>query len=417
MKRQIIAGALSLALMLSVLFSLSGCSAAQVVDLMAGVKVNAASNDIDLTGDDSEAIAGFAVELFQNTVSPDGNLLISPLSVLCALAMTANGAEDQTLAQMEDVIGLSVQDLNEYLHAYLESLPAGDKYKVSLANSIWFRDDDRLTVEQDFLQANADYYGASVYKTAFDNATLKDINDWVSDNTDGMIEDILDEIPDGAVMYLINALAFDAEWQNIYKESQVHEGTFTTESGEARNVEMMYGSEHLYLEDGNATGFIKYYAGRKYAFAALLPNEGILLGDYIASLTGAGFMSTLQNARDVQVNTAIPKFESEYSVEMSDILNSMGMTNAFDAGLADFTGLGVWEDGNLFINRVIHKTYIAVDEKGTRAGAATAVEMFAGSAPAEESKTVYLDRPFVYMLIDSETNLPLFIGAVTDIGS
>lgn len=417
MKRRIIAGTLSLALILSALLSLSGCGTAQAADLMAGVEANAVSADVDLTGDDSGAIAGFAVELFQHAVSADANPLISPLSVLCALAMTANGAGGETLAQMEDVFGLSVQELNEYLHAYIDSLPAGDKYKVSLANSIWFKDDDRLNVKQNFLQTNADYYGASVYKAAFDSNTLKDINDWVSDNTDGMIEDILDKIPDEAVMYLVNALAFDAEWQNIYKENEVREGTFTTESGEARNVEMMYGSEDRYLDDGSATGFLKYYADRKYAFAALLPEKGISLTEYIASLTGDGLMSTLENAQSVQVNTAIPKFESGYSVEMSDILKSMGITDAFDGGLADFTGLGTWTDGNIFINRVIHKTYIAVDEKGTKAGAATVVEMVAGTAimEPEEPKTVYLDRPFVYLLIDCETNLPLFIGGVTDI--
>lgn len=421
MKRRAIAGILSFMLTLSVLVSLSGCGmAVRAADLMAGVKANAVSADIDLTGDDSEAIAGFSVELFQNTVSADGNPLISPLSVLCALAMTVNGAKGETLAQMEDIFGIPVQELNEYLHAYMDILPSGDKYKVSLANSIWFKDDDRLKVEQDFLQNNADYYGASIYKTAFDNATLKDINGWVSNKTDGMIEDILDRIPDGAVMYLINALAFDAEWQNIYKENEVKDGIFTAESGQAKNVEMMYGSEYMYLDDGNATGFIKYYADRKYAFAALLPNEDVSVSDYIASLTGGGLLSTLRNAQSVPVNTAIPKFESKYSLEMSDMLIRMGMNDAFDADLADFTGLGVYDNGNqnIFINRVIHKTYIAVDEKGTKAGAATVVEMAAGSAAIEpeEIKTVCLDRPFVYLLIDCETNLPLFIGAVTDIG-
>jgi serpin B len=420
MKRRIIAGVLCLVITISELLSLSGCGTAQAADLMANVKSAAVSSDIDLTGNYSDAIADFAVRLFQNTVPADGNPLISPLSIVCALAMTANGAKGETLAQMEDVFGLPVQELNKYLHAYMERLPVGDKYKVSLANSIWFKDDDRLKVEQDFLQKNADYYGASIYKAAFDDTTLKEINGWVSDKTDGMIKDILDKIPAEAVMYLVNALAFDAEWQNIYKENQVRDGTFTTESGTARNAKMMYSSEHMYLNDGDATGFIKYYADRKYAFAALLPNEGVPVAEYIASLTGEGLRSTLENARSVQVNTAIPKFESDYSLEMSDVLVGMGMPDAFDAGLADFTGLGLYDNGkeNIFINRVIHKTYIALDEKGTKAGAATVVEMVGTTAviEPEEIKTVYLDRPFVYMLIDCETNLPLFIGAAMDIG-
>ena len=424
MKRRVIAGALGVLFMLSVPFSLSGCgTTVSAADLMDGIKPNAVSTDIDLTGDDSEAIANFAVELFQNTVSAepaDRNPLISPLSVLSALAMTANGARGGTLAQMEDVFGLTVPELNRYLHAYMDSLPSGDKYKVSLANSIWFKDDDRLKVEGDFLQTNADYYGASVFKAPFDNTTLKDINGWVSHNTDGMIENILDKIPDEAVMYLTNALAFDAEWQNIYKENEVRDGIFTTESEEEKSVEMMYGSEHRYLDDGNVTGFLKYYADQKYAFAALLPNEGISVGDYIASLTGDGLLRTLRDAQSVPVNTAIPKFESEYSLEMRDMLIRMGMSDAFDVDLADFTGLGLYDNGNqnIFISRVIHKTYIAVDEKGTKAGAATVVEMVRDSAAMEpeETKTVTLDRPFVYLLIDGETNLPLFIGTVTDIG-
>jgi serine protease inhibitor len=127
-------------------------------------------------------------------------------------------------------------------------------------------------------------------------------------------------------------------------------------------------------------------------------------------------MSTLSNAQDVEVKTAIPKFESEHAVEMGDILKSMGMTDAFNMDLADFTGLGKSEGGNIFISRVLHKTYIAVDEKGTKAGAATAVEMQRASALVEESETVYLDRPFIFMLIDCETNLPIFIGTVMDIG-
>lgn len=416
MKRRIITGALSLAFMLSTLFSLSGCGRGiQAEDLMDGVRTNAVNTDVDLSGGGSESIGDFAVELFQNSISADENSLISPLSVLCALAMTANGAGGGTLAQMEDVFGLSIQELNEYMYAYMESLPSGDKYKVSLANSIWFRDNGKLWVDQDFLQTNADYYGASVYKAAFNDATLKDINSWVSDNTDGMIKDILDEISEDAVIYLVNALAFDAEWESVYNEEQVRDGTFTTESGGMREVEMMYGSEHRFLDDGKATGFIKYYADRKYAFAALLPNEGTSVADYIATLTGGGLISTFENAENVKVNTAIPKFESEYSIEMSDILKSMGMPDAFDRDFADFSGLSASEEGNIFINRVIHKTHIAVDEKGTKAGAATLVEMDITAAPGE-IKTVYLDSPFVYMLIDCETNLPLFIGTVTDIG-
>jgi serpin B len=194
----------------------------------------------------------------------------------------------------------------------------------------------------------------------------------------------------------------------------VKDGTFITETGELRHTEMMYNSEYKYLDDGSATGFIKYYADRKYAMAALLPNEGICVADYVASLTGAGLMNTLNSAKSMEVITAIPKFESAYTVEMSDILTSMGITDAFDCDLADFSGLGQSAEGNIYISHVIHKTYIAVNEKGTKAGASTIVIMNETGLTLDEPKTVYLDRPFIYMLIDCQTNLPIFIGTIMD---
>lgn len=418
MKKRIIAAALCLALGLSMILTLSSCGTrAQAVDLMSGIKANTVSTDIDIAGEDTVIFTDFAVRLFQQSAEEGKNTLISPLSVLSALAMTANGAERQTLSQMEEVFGLSIAELNEYLYAYTKALPAADKYKLSIANSIWFKDDKSFTVKPEFLQANADWYDAGLYKAPFDNSTLRDINKWVEENTDGMIKDILDSIPEEAVMYLVNALAFDAEWKNIYYENQVHDGVFTKEDGTEQGVELMYSTEHQYLADTNAAGFLKYYAGQKYAFAALLPDQGISVEEYVASLTGEKLAGILTNPEGVQVNAAIPKFEGEYSVEMSEMLRAMGITDAFDDTVADFSGIGSSTDGNLCISCVLHKTFIAVDEKGTKAGAATVVEMKNESAmmKPEEIKSVYLDRPFVYMLIDCEANLPVFIGTVMDI--
>ena len=369
--------------------------------------------DVVFNEESSAAPTDFAVRLFQAGARAGENTLISPVSVLYALSMTANGAKGDTLTQMEDVLGLDVEHLNTYLKAYMSALPEDEKYKLSIANSIWFTDDDQFTVNQDFLQANADFYGAGIYQAPFDDATCKDINRWVENNTDGMIEDILDEIPIDAVMYLVNAMAFDAEWQKIYEENQVRDGEFTTEDGEKQEVELMYSEESRYLEDDKATGFIKPYADSKYAFVALLPNEGVTVAEYLASMTGEGLAGMLASPQDTIVSTAIPKFECEYSAQLSDILVEMGMPDAFNADQADFSGLGTSTAGNIFISRVLHKTFISVDEKGTKAGAATVVEMKDESAPmVEDPKEVILDRPFIYMLIDCEANLPLFIGTM-----
>jgi serpin B len=311
---------------------------------------------------------------------------------------------------------MSVSELNLYLYSYLSSLPSGEKYKVSVANSIWFTEDESFSVAQDFLQLNADYYGADIYKAPFDSGTLRDINNWVKKETDGMIPKVVDDIPSEAVMYLVNALAFDAEWMSVYEKDQVRDGEFTKEDGTKQRVEMMYSTEHNYLEDESATGFIKYYKGGKYAFAALLPNEGISLSDYIASLDGATLNSLLFDVKSTEVKTSIPKFEVDYDTELSMVLARMGMLDAFDVKQADFSNLGVYEGGNLYIDSVIHKTYIEVREKGTRAGAVTAVGKDGGAMPnPEKPKEVYLDRPFVYMLIDTENNIPFFIGSMTEI--
>lgn len=418
MKKRIIA--IILVSMLTSLLGVSGCSAKiHAEDLMKGVKAAQTDRVGDVTPEDSAVVTDFAVRLFQQSLKADEseNVLISPLSVLYALGMTANGAKGETLAQMQEVFGLEAGELNQYLYSYSQMLSEDKKNTLNAANSIWIKDVESLTVEPDFLTANATWYDAGIYKAPFDESTRADINHWVHDHTDGMIDEILEKpIDRKVVMYLVNALAFDAQWEKIYEENQVHDGMFTTESGTVRNVKFMDSKEWEYLEDEDAAGFLKYYKGKKYAFAALLPDEGCSISEYAASLTGERLSQILNQPEQTKVLASMPKFESEYSVKMNDVLIGMGMNDAFDPATANFTALGHSKDGNIFIGRVLHKTYIAVDEKGTKAGAATAVEMKTESAMVEEEpKVVHLDRPFVYMLIDCENRVPIFIGTMLDI--
>ena len=416
MKTRISLVIISLLLVCAMAVNLTGCTMeVQAKDLMEGITPNQVNALDDLSSQNAD-VTDFAIRLFKASEESGKNTLISPLSVLCALAMTANGAEEETLAQMEDVLGMTTEELNLYLYSYMKNLPQGEKYKLSLANSIWFTEDERFTVNQSFLQTNADYYGADIYKAPFDKQTLKDINNWVKQNTDEMIPEILDKIPEEAIMYLVNALAFEAEWMEIYEKQQVRDGKFTKEDGTKQDVEFMYSTEGTYLEDENAIGFKKYYKGGKYAFVAMLPNEGVSVSEYIASLNGESLNALLSNPQYGTVHTSMPKFETEYAVEMAEILKGMGMTEAFDMYNADFEGLGTSTAGNIYISRVLHKTFISVGEKGTKAGAATVVEMAEGAAAEpQEPKEVYLDRPFVYMLIDCENNVPFFIGTMMDV--
>lgn len=408
----------SLLLLAALVLNFVACSVLTLdisaTDLMKGIN----AEKVDGKAADDRFVAGIAdfyLTLFKKTADGEKNSLVSPLSVLLALAMTANGADGDTLAQMEAVLGnIPIDELNEYLYTYAGSLPSTDKAKLSIANSIWFRDEaDRFTVKPDFLQRNANYYGAAAYKAPFDNRTLEDINKWVKTHTDGMIDKILDQISEDAVMYLINAVVFDAQWETVYNKANVNSGKFKSVSGKEQTVDLMYSEEGKYLESEKAIGFLKPYAGGKYSFAALLPKEGIAIGDYVESLTGAGFVETVKNAQNTQVRAWLPKFEYDYSVKMNEALKAMGMTDAFSGGKANLSRLGESTRGNLYISEVLHKTFISVDELGTKAGAVTKVEVV--DEAYVEMKDVRLDRPFVYAIVDNATGLPVFVGTVLDL--
>lgn len=397
----------SLLLVCAIVIGLAGCSTRiKAMNLMKDIKPNTIKSMDDLSAN-NVAVTDFAVRLFQASEKSGENTLISPLSALCALSMTANGAQGETLAQMERVLGMTTGELNLYLYSYMKNLPRGNKYKMNLANSIWFTDDDSFTVNRSFLQSNADYYSAAIYETPFNKQTCKDINNWIKRETDGMIPTMLDEVPADAVMYLVNALAFEAEWMEIYEKNQVKKGTFTKEDGTRQDATFLNGTESLYLEDEQATGFMKKYNGGQYAFVALLPKDGISVSEYVAALDGADLHAMLSNPQHTTVYTTLPKFETEYDVEMSGILKGMGMPNAFNSN-ADFSGIS---PSGIYISRVLHKTFISVAERGTKAGAATAVEMNCTGYP-QDPKEVYPDRPFVYMLVDLENNIPFFIGTL-----
>lgn len=367
------------------------------------------------------AAADFSFALFQQSSAEDviagKNILISPESVLSALAMTANGANGQTLSEMEEVLcgGMEIQSFNEYMYTYHNRLTATKDVTFHLANSIWIKDEPELQVKEDFLQTDRNYYNADIFQANFDTDTVADINQWVDANTNGMIPQLLTEIPEGAELYLINALAFEGEWENSYEEKQVNEaGIFTDYLGNEETVTMLRSTETQYIAGEHVTGFVKNYKGGDYAFLALLPEEGIRVEDYIASLNGEDFLALYDNRMYQDVLVQIPEFTYDYDTELKESLSAMGMEEAFEPG-ADFSNMA---ETSLYISRVLHKTHIQVDRAGTKAAAVTAVEMQKASdaeMDVTEPPRVYLNRPFVYAIVDTETGLPVFLGAVNTI--
>ena len=337
---------------------------------------------------------------------------------MMALAMTANGAEGETLSQMETALGgTPIDKLNDALRYRMTRFNHSKDVSFNVANSVWVRDSkDDIQIDRDFCDLVKKYYGADSFLAPFDSSTKEDINGWVNNETNGMIPSIIDEISEKAMVYLVNAIAFEGEWATPYTEKQVHdEKIFTNSVGEEEKVTMLFSEEGFYFNEEGTTGFIKCYKGFDYGFMAMLPEEGTDLADYADSLTGEKIRQFWSRAGG-DVNVCIPEFTFDYDNELSDELKAMGMELPFSEG-ADLRKMAEVYHDYFFISRVLHKTHIEVDRKGTKAAAATAVEMYATDAVevVEEPKFVYLDRPFVFAIVDMENGSPIFIGAVNTV--
>lgn len=386
-----------------------GVKSGAVRDLTEGISKNESASKAP--DDEFKAAASsFAAELFKDNYSKGKTTLVSPLSVLTALALVQNGAQGDTLAQLEQALGgLDRDTLNAYMRAYCDFLTESDELKI--ANSVWT--DSSAEAKRAFLQKAVDSYSAQLFSAPLsDPKTVESINSWVKKNTDGMIPKIIEKADRYAVMMLVNAIAFDAKWETPYTNDDIEKLEFNSYSGKSKKTEFMCSTESVYLSDSDAVGFMKPYENGRFAFAALLPNEDVNIDDYIASLSGEKLMKIFSSAKkNEEVDVKMPKFKAEYSTQLIDTLKKMGVKDAFDSKTADFSSL--IENRDAYIATVVHKTFIEVDEKGTRAAASTLVG--ADTMSLMEPYSVFLNRPFVYMIVDTETNLPLFIGVQTEI--
>ncbi len=394
-----------IALLLAMLVQLTACAEAEkppvktgTVDLMENVTPVSVTVQ-EGSDSNSAAMADFAISLLQKS-NQNENCILSPYSIYTVLAMTANGADSQTLRQMEEVLGMSAAELNVYLYSLSQNCGA----ELQSANSIWLRNSEDFSAEEEFLQINADFYGADIFSADFDTDTLHELNAWIFEKTDGRIDSALERIDPNTMMYLINALTFESEWKTPYDEFSVREDVFHAENGDII-AQMMSSEESVYLDDGKAIGFMKPYKNEQYSFVALLPNGDI--GEYISTLSADSLLNTVKNASENTVFATMPKLELTYSALLKDTLSAMGMPDAFTDS-ADFSRISNTE---LFISEVLHKTYLRVDELGTQAGASTVVVMDAKGF-AIDAKTVVLDRPFVMGIYDNLSECFIFLGAV-----
>ena len=386
-----------------------------------------AVKNLEKMKDTSDKVKNVSMELFKESVSDGKNSMISPVSILMAMAMAENGAAAGSQTQIEKAFGCTTEELSDWLKNWMTSLKTGRNTRMNVANSFWFRDTEGLDVKEDYIKTIKDCLDAQAYKAAFDEGTKDAINNWCDENTYGMIKKVIQEISPEDIAIIVNATAFEGAWLVPYEEHQVEEGeTFYTEDGSEENADMLYSEEGFYIEgkigDKTVTGFKKSYEDG-YSFVALLPEKGTAVADCVKALDGSTFASLLNNGRYEKVKTAIPEFTSEYTVNnLINTFENMGIKDIFSPDMADLSNMataavpGGDAAYNLYISKILHKTFIEVNRKGTRAAAVT--EMVAGctSMPRpEEIHTVRLDRPFVYAIIDDVTATPIFIGTVMSV--
>jgi len=357
-------------------------------------------------GQDNE----FALDLFRKVInfSKETNVFISPLSVSIALGMTWNGAAGETKSEMESALkmsGMSVEEINEYYRILQTTLPTIDPTtKLTLANSLWYR--SGFQVKSDFLNVNIDYFDAYVRELDFSKAWAVDtINQWCAKKTNNLIPSVLDNIPEDAVMYLINAIYFKGIWRHQFEKKNTTQADFTNEAGEKVKVNMMFQKDTFaYAEDEKAQYLDMPYGNKAFSMTVILPKNGNTTADLLKYLTVDQWNSILQNLSMREVEVYFPRFSSKNKFLLNDPLIDMGMKLAFTDN-ADFSNI---VDENLFISRVLHNTYIEVTEEGTEAAAVTVVEIGYTSVPM--IPVFQVNKPFLFVIRENSTGVILFIG-------
>ena len=380
----------------------------------------------DLVGGNSE----FAFDLYQNLRGVDGNLFYSPYSISLALAMTYAGARGETERQMADTLHyLLTQDklhpafnaLDMELTSRGEGAQGKDDegFRLNIVNAVWGQ--DGCTFAPGFLDGLAQSYGAGVRILDFLEASEESrviINDWISDQTEERIKDLIPEgmISPDTVMVLTNAIYFNAAWLHQFNDRNTRDSDFHLIDGSTVAVPMMSQTENFGYASGEGYLAVELpYDGDELSMIILLPDEG-RFREFEESLD-AGIVSDVTNGIEYrEVSLTMPKFEFESSFGLADTLKAMGMPDAFDPRKANLSGMGIsgcpGGGGNSFISNVIHKAFVLVEEEGTEAAAATAVAFEVMSARADPPIEVTVDRSFLFLIRDSATDAILFVGRI-----
>ena len=399
------------------LSALSGCAPASAAKELTAPKLSTTPADSEEV---NQALSAFGLELLR--LARDGeksSVLVSPLSVALALSMAANGAEGETLAQFQEVLGggTDLVELNEACaQLMVDYQNLAGSTKCSIANSLWV--DPEGQIKDEFIGKCRGIFDAQVFAAELSApGIVKDLNGWVSKHTNKLIPEIINEpFDEDAALLLANALYLKNKWLSEFDPLSTHERDFRHEDGSSTRMDFL--SKHnatlSYLQGKGGQGVVLPYDDGRLAFVAILPDlypDSPDLGQWLNNLEGNSLSQLIINREDALfLSFAMPKFSAEWKGNLEDTLPLLGLEDAFVPGAADFSSLGDSPEG-YYISQVIHATKIEVNEKGTEAAAATVVAAESGAAaPPQEGITLILDRPFLYGIVDLYTGVPLFLG-------
>lgn len=358
----------------------------------------------------------FGISLFTDVASEQqGNIMLSPLSANIALNMAMNAADGNTFTQMRDMFGynsLTQEEINELYKTLVEQLlTADDKVTLNLANAMFYRNEFpikvpyRTTVEKDY---QADIEGLDFSDVT---NTLKRINGWASDKTNGKIDKVLNDISGNAVMFLLNAVYFKGDWTQQFDKGATQNLQFTLNNGENIEVPTMMGKIPLREYYGNNFAAYELSYGRdNFVMDLILPSEDLsaFLSDFNGNLFSEMTSALDQQEDKIEYNVLLPKFKFKYEKKLNKSLQALGMTDAFNDSKADFSNLS---DVPTFISFVKQNTFVDVNEEGTEAAAVTTIG-FETTSAGEGTPTVQFDKPFAFAIRERTTNTLLFIGTV-----
>jgi serpin B len=363
------------------------------------------------------ATTDFAFRLFQQLAKQDGkeNIFISPTSLELALATAYNGARGEMEKAMAKALGLegvALDDVNRGNADLLKLLRAPDSgVRVEVANSLWVRQGE--TIDEGFAQKARDFYGAEARSINFDDgaAAAEAINQWVSDNTDKKISQVVEPSDlTATVVVIVNALYFNGTWSAPFKRGSTKRGTFTLLDGSRKKVPMMrQDGKFPYLETDRFQAISLPYGHGHVSMYIFLPKPGATLADFISSLTADNWKAWLGAFTEWEGEIALPRFKAECTKGLKETLTALGMGVAFASGEADLSGMVSPPDRSLFISDVLQKAVLDVNEEGTQAVATSPMLI-----ERARHRPMTVDRPFFLAIRDERNGTLLFLGSIVD---